>query len=238
MRSSYTRSALQSKGMKFVNPKTLCWSRGSLLNLLIISGLSMNVNAQMINEPVVTEPDAIFESSEAPERGWKGLARVLDALTPGANTAIPLTPRQVTQRISTLISQGRAEQALEAIEKRLKQREDRAEIGVDVQLLFLQGRALSALERHNEAIEVYRQITTFYPELPEPWNNLGAEYMRQGKTEMAREALEMALTAAPDFTTAQVNLGEVQLLLSQQAFSAAGGAGANRSQQTLKILQQ
>lgn len=216
-----------------MNLKNPHWSRYLLLSLLIIGGLSINVNAQSFNEPELT-----LEDATKAEGGWKGLARVLDALTPSVDTSIPPTPSQITDRISSLVSQGRSEQALELIEKRLKQREERAEIGVDVQLLFLKGRALSALGRHDEAIESYRQLTIFYPELPEPWNNLGAEYMRQGKTEMAREALEMALTAAPDFTTAQVNLGEVQLKLAQEAFNSAGRAGVARSEQTQKILQQ
>lgn len=216
-----------------MNLKNPHWSRYLLLSLLIIGGLSINVNAQSFNEPELT-----LEDATKAEGGWKGLARVLDALTPSVDTSIPPTPSQITARISSLVSQGRSEQALELIEKRLKQREERAEIGVDVQLLFLKGRALSALGRHDEAIESYRQLTIFYPELPEPWNNLGAEYMRQGKTEMAREALEMALTAAPDFTTAQVNLGEVQLKLAQEAFNSAGRAGVARSEQTQKILQQ
>lgn len=216
-----------------MNLKTLSWSRRSLLSLFIIGGLNLNVNAQTLNHS-----DPIFEPTATPEGGWKGLARVLDALTPSVDTSIPLTSSQVTLRISSLLNQGHPELALEAIEKRLQQREERAEIGVDVQLLFLQGRALSALGRHSEAIESYRQLTIFYPELPEPWNNLGAEYMRQGKAEMAREALEMALTAAPDFTTAKVNLGEVQLMLAEQAFKAAGNTGSERAQQTQEILQQ
>lgn len=192
----------------------------------------MNVNAQPL-----TEAEPIFENTPAPEGGWKGLARVLDALTPSVDTSLPLTPRQITQRIEALINQGRPAEALEAINKRLAQREARAEIGIDVQLLFLQGRAYSALGQHEQAIESYRQLTIFYPELPEPWNNLGAEYMRQGKAEMAREALEMALTAAPNFTTAKVNLGEVQLMLAEQAFSSAGSAGRVRSEQTQQLLQ-
>src|SRR5690606_34720663 len=79
------------------------------------------------------------------------------------------------------------------------------------------------LSRHEEVSEIYRRMTVNYPELPEPWNNLGTEYFRLGQYERAREALQMALMANPNYTVAQENLGEVQLRLAQQAFERARG---------------
>src|SRR5690606_1172513 len=96
--------------------------------LLIIGALGMNVNAQSL-----TEVEAIFENTPAPERGSKGPARLRDAVTARVDTSLPRTPPQITQRIEALINQGRPAEALEAINKRLAQREARAEIGVDVQ---------------------------------------------------------------------------------------------------------
>src|SRR3546814_14592278 len=77
--------------------------------------------------------------------------------------------------------------ALEVIQKRTAQLEQQNSLGTDVQLMFLHGRALAALGHHDQAIDLYRKMTTLYPELPEPWNNLAAEYIKQGKLDMAHE---------------------------------------------------
>src|SRR3546814_4795048 len=60
--------------------------------------------------------------------------------------------------------------ALEVIQKRTAQLEQQNSLGTDVQLMFLHGRALAALGHHDQAIDLYRKMTTLYPELPEPWN--------------------------------------------------------------------
>jgi Flp pilus assembly protein TadD len=69
-------------------------------------------------------------------------------------------------------------------------------------------------------------MTTRFPELPEPWNNLASEYVRQGKLDMARDALNMALSAAPNYATARANLGQVQLMLAEQSLRQASRLGA------------
>jgi tetratricopeptide (TPR) repeat protein len=172
------------------------------------------------------DQDKLFNEPPAPEGGWKGLARLLEAITPSVDTSIPLSASQITDRISTLLDQGKAGEALEAIEKRELQLADQGGIGTDVQLMFLHGRALSALGRHNDAISVYLDRTTRVPELPEPWNNLASEYVRQGKLDMARDALNMALSAAPNYATARANLGQVQLMLAEQSLRQASRLGA------------
>lgn len=196
-----------------------------------VLGLSLNV-------PLVAHAQstgAIFNDAPATPRGWQPLVRALDALTPSVDTSVPLTPQDITNRITALLNQGQNEQALQAIEKRLAQREASGEIGVDVQLLFLQGRAYSQLGQHTKAIESYRQLTVFYPELPEPWNNLATEYMRQHQLELAQEALDMALLANPNYALALQNYGELQLMLAHQAFQKAGNA--ERSKDTQYILE-
>jgi len=172
------------------------------------------------------DQDKLFNEPPPPEGGWKALASLLEAVTPSVDTSIPLSASQITDRISTLLDQGKVSEALEAIEKRELQLADRGGIGTDVQLMFLHGRALSALGRHNDAISVYLDMTTRFPELPEPWNNLASEYVRQGKLEMARDALNMALSAAPNYATARANLGQVQLMLAEQSFRQASRQGA------------
>jgi len=166
---------------------------------------------------------ALFTDEPPEERGWKGLARLLEALEPAVDTSIPLTPSQITDRISLMLDQGRAAEALEIIEKRKAQYAGNPDpLGNDVQLMFLNARALAALGRHEAAIETYRDMTAKYPELPEPWNNLAAEYVKTGRLEMARQALDMALQANPEYRDARANLGRVQLMLAEESFRAAG----------------
>lgn len=170
--------------------------------------------------------EKLFADAPAKEGGWKGLARLLEALTPDIDTSIPLTSSQITDRISIMLDHGQYQDALDVIERRQAQLQDQGAVGTDVQLLFLHGRALAALGRHNEAISIYHTMTTLYPELPEPWNNLASEYVKQGKLDMALDALTMALKADPNYATAQVNLGEVQLMLAQRSFEDAALMGA------------
>src|SRR5690606_15055768 len=129
--------------------------------------------------------EKLFNDEPPPEGGWKGLARLLEAITPSVDTDIPLSPSQITSRISAMIDRGEAHEALQVIDKRAAQLDAQDGLGSDVQLMFLRGRALAALGRQAEAIELYLTMTTLYPELPEPWNNLASEYVKQGKLEMA-----------------------------------------------------
>lgn len=174
------------------------------------------------------------QAQDQEQRGWQPLVRVLDALSPKVDTSLARTPKQITDQITVLLNSGKNQEALEAITARLAQREANADIGVDVQLLFLQGRAQSQLGLHNEAIESYKQLTIFYPELPEPWNNLAAEYMRQDKLDLAQEALDMALLANPEYKLALQNRGELQLMQAHESFKKAGSA--QRSEETKYTL--
>lgn len=187
-----------------------------------------DINAKLFNDP------------QPIDGGWKGLANLLEALTPGVDTEIALTPSQITDRITVMLNQGQNQEALNVIEKRMAQQSQQA-IGTDVQLMFLHGRALGALNRHNEAIEVYLKMTTLYPELPEPWNNLAAEYVKQGKLDMAQDAIQMALTANPQYPAGKANLGQIQLMQARQSFDSAAQLGVGdaraKAEKTQAILQ-
>jgi tetratricopeptide (TPR) repeat protein len=176
--------------------------------------------------PTATD-DKLFQDAPPKEGGWQGLANLLEALTPKVDTSVPLTPSQITGRISAMLNEGQNEAALAVIEKRNAQLQRQGTAGTDVQLMFLNGRALAALGRDNEAIDIYRNMTTLFPELPEPWNNLAALYVKQGKLDMARDALNMALASDPNYATARSNLGDVELLLARQSFQDAARLGIN-----------
>lgn len=213
--------------------------------LALLLALGQNVSAQSLPDlppPSARVNDPLLDIAPEPERGWKGLARALDVLAPSADTSLPLSAAQVSQRISTLIAQGRHADALQAIDKQLEQRKNSGEPGANVQLLFLKARALAASGDHNGAIGIYQDMTMYYPELPEPWNNLAAEYIAQDKLDLALEALKMALTADPSYALARANMGEVQLMLANDTYRQAAASGvpkaAQRAQQTGQILQQ
>lgn len=211
---------------------------------LSASGASNGIDTLTPTSPKVLVPspalpgEKLFDDPPPREGGWKGLARLLDAASPGVDTSIPMTPSQVTDRISAMMDRGQYAEALDIIDRRDAQRQAEMAMGYDVQLLFLRGRALAGLNRHNEAIEHYLNMTAQFPELPEPWNNLAIEYVKQGKLDMAYDALNMALKANPRYTAAQANLGWVQLMQARESFQNAQSApGANQAaQQTTDIL--
>jgi len=158
-----------------------------------------------------------------PERGWKALANLLEALKPGVDTRLDPTPSQITTHIERLLTAGKNQEALELIEKR--QAETEGQRGTDVQLMFQHARALAALGRSAEAIAVYTDMTTRFPELPEPWNNLAALYAKQGDLDRAQQALEMALRANPDYPEARANLGDIQLMMALRTYRNAANQG-------------
>ncbi len=162
-----------------------------------------------------------FTEAPAPEGGWQGLANLLKKATPSVNTAVPLTPAQISQRVATLIDNGKAQDALKIIQQRESARKEAGTLGEDVQLMFQKGRALVALGQHKQATALWLSMTQTYPELPEPWNALAIEYTREGHLELARNALDMALVSDPNFAPALENLGHVQMALAQQSFARA-----------------
>lgn len=162
-----------------------------------------------------------FTRPDKPDGGWKAFADLLHKATPSVDTAVPLTPSQITDHIAALIDAGRAQDALDLIQKRETARAAAAPVGADVQLEYLKGRALAAAGQRDQAIGVWRKMTEDYPELPEPWNALAIEYASQGKLLMARDALNMALASDPSFAPALQNLGHVQMALAQESFARA-----------------
>ena len=209
---------------------------------------SADLNAVVDSAQTPLPPDTVpatgadlFNDPPPPEGGWKGLARVLDTLTPSVDTSIPLTPSQITDRITGIINQGRYDEALRIIEQRKAQRQEQNLMGTDVQLLFLEGRALAASGQQDKAIDVYRDMTIKYPELPEPWNNLAAEYVRKNDLNMAERALQTALAINPQYASAQLNLGIVRLMLARDAFNQAARLGVSEARtletRTTQLLQ-
>jgi tetratricopeptide (TPR) repeat protein len=160
-----------------------------------------------------------------PEGGWKSLSNLLEALKPGVDTRLDPTPSQITSHIERLLNAGKTQEALTMIEQREAQIQGQR--GTDVQLMFQRARALSALGKEQEAMSLYTDMTTRFPELPEPWNNLAALYARQGSLERAKDALEMALRADPNYSEARANLGDIQLMMALRTYRQAESKGVS-----------
>jgi len=157
--------------------------------------------------------------------GWSWLRNALDTLRPSVDTRLPESSTQAAERLERQIDQGGAAEALIEIDRRLAERKASTISGTDVRLVFLRARALAALDRIDDAANVYRQMTIDFPELPEPWNNLAVLLVSQNRLEPAAEALRMALRTWPDYPVAQANLGDVLLLQARAAYQRAAELG-------------
>ncbi len=86
---------------------------------------------------------------------------------------------------------------------------------------FLKGVLLAEQGRTNEAFDVFFALTQDHPELAEPYNNIAVIYAGRGEYERAREALEAAIRANPEYGTAYENLGDVHARLAARAYGKA-----------------
>lgn len=108
----------------------------------------------------------------------------------------------------------------------------------DAQALFLKGLILGDLGKTNDAIEVFKSLTENYPELPEPYNNLAVLYAAQGRYELARNALELAIRTHPGYVTAHENLGDIYAKMAALEYGRvlALDSGNQTAQARLKLI--
>lgn len=107
----------------------------------------------------------------------------------------------------------------------------------DAQGWFLKGLVLADQNKPDEAIGVFSALTQNYPELPEPYNNLGVLYAANGDIEKARLAFERALLANPDYAAARENIGDVYLRMAADAYSKASErSGAKTKLERVKAI--
>ena len=169
----------------------------------------------------------LIYGDKLPERGWDGLAKLLEAISPSFDTRVPPSATDIALRMESLLAANRASQALEEIDKYQAAEAGRTSPGTDVQIMFLRARTLAALNRVDEAENIYRQMTMRFPELPEPWNNLAAIYVSRDDLDQARRALETAIMIYPDYAIAHANLGDIQLKLALRAYQRAAALGVS-----------
>jgi tetratricopeptide (TPR) repeat protein len=105
----------------------------------------------------------------------------------------------------------------------------------DAQAKFKRATVLARLNRDDEAIAAFTELTETFPELPEPYNNLAALYAKQGRYTEARAALETAVKASPGYGLAYENLGDLYLRMADQAYRRAQSLGAGNGTTTQRI---
>lgn len=119
------------------------------------------------------------------------------------------------EEAQTLVNQGQLDAALKRLDSQLKTAPQ------DAEARFMRGLVLTRLNRSEEAIKAFADITRDYPQLPEPYNNLAVLYAQQGDYEKARDALEAALATHPSYATAHENLGDIYAALAGAAYNRA-----------------
>ena len=116
---------------------------------------------------------------------------------------------------SQLFRQGQTTRALESVNTYLSGHPK------DPQGRFLKGLILADLNRAQEAIKVFNELTDDFPELPEPYNNLAVLYAAQGQYERAKTSLEKAIRTHPSYATAHENLGDIYAKMASVAYDKA-----------------
>lgn len=89
---------------------------------------------------------------------------------------------------------------------------------------FAEGLHFAAAGKLPAAIDVFARLTNEYPQLPEPYAQLAALYVRQGQPAKAIAPLQTALSLNTDKVALQEQLGDLYVELAGQAYTAAGTA--------------
>jgi Flp pilus assembly protein TadD len=179
---------------------------------------------------ITSRPEPMKPSSGRASSVAKLAATALATVTFGLGaTFLPVAPAfaQVstataddTPAIDLAISQKQWPSALAQLDARLKTNPR------DVQAKFKRATVLARLNRDDEAIAAFTELTQAYPELPEPYNNLAALYAKKGRYDEARVALETATKANPSYALAYENLGDLYLRLASESYKRAQSLGS------------
>lgn len=197
------------------------------------------MTALILSSPLLWAQTAPATDTEAPNpnRGWEGLAEVLDVITPDIDTENPPTGAQINSEIAEQLNRDQARAAFEKIKQREEVLDSIGGPGTDVQLMFQKARALAQLGRINEAQAVYQDMTVRFPELAEPWNNLAVLHIKQGSLGQAQQALETAVMNNPAYAAARSNLADLRLLMALNDYQAAARLGASKAKQRANDLE-
>ncbi len=119
------------------------------------------------------------------------------------------------QDVNQMLKLGQFDQALNRVNSYLSTRPK------DARGRFLKGLILAEQNKPNDAIKMFTDLTTDFPDLPGPYNNLAVLYASQGQYDKARGALEQAIRTHPSYATAHENLGDIYAKMASQAYDKA-----------------
>lgn len=131
---------------------------------------------------------------------------------PMAARALVSTPHN---DVSKLLRQAKYSQALILVNKAL------ATNPRDPQMRFWQGFIFEQLGQPDIALQIYLELTREYPELAEPFNNLGVLYAAKGDYPNAKAALDNAVRANPNYAAAHENMGDLLVNMARQSYEQA-----------------
>jgi Flp pilus assembly protein TadD len=103
------------------------------------------------------------------------------------------------------------------------------------QARFLKGVVQTEQGQDAAAIATFSGLIEDYPELPEPYNNLAVLYAQKGEYQGARVALESAVKAAPDWSVAHENLGDIYARLAAAEYATAAKLDRNNKTAPAKL---
>ena len=86
---------------------------------------------------------------------------------------------------------------------------------------LLSSQLLAGQGKTQQAIDMLQGLIQEFPELPEPYNNLGVILASQGQFDAAAVALKSAIQARPNYKIALKNLGDLYSAMAQQAHQQA-----------------
>jgi tetratricopeptide (TPR) repeat protein len=105
----------------------------------------------------------------------------------------------------------------------------------DPQMRFWQGFIFAQLGQPEMALQVYLGLTQDYPELAEPHNNLGVLYAAKGDYPNAKDSLDAALRANPNYAAAHENMGDLLINMARQSYERSLAAEPKQSTPAQKI---
>ena len=136
---------------------------------------------------------------------------VSDDWTPGQNI-LPTVQSDPHDQVKKLLRQEKFQRAEVLVDKFM------AVNPRDPQMRFWKAWITDRTGDKQVALEMYLSLTQDYPEISEPFNNLAVLYAAKGQFSVAKEALEAALRANPNYADAHENMGDVLIQLANYSF--------------------
>ena len=127
----------------------------------------------------------------------------------------------VTAELAELIQNKQWPVASQRLQSAIQQDPKSAE---SPQWRLMSSQILAGQGKPQEAMALLQALIQDFPELPEPYNNLGVLLAAQGQLEEAIPQFQAAVLARPNYKIALQNLGDLYTALAQRAYRDAQNA--------------